>query len=106
MIARHWRGWTTVANANSYESLLTEKFLPELKGNPGYRGGYVLRKDASNEVEFVVINLFESIADVQAFAGPDYSVAVFDPEARQLLAKIEPLASHYEVRAGIEPYRV
>jgi len=100
MIARHWKGWTTLANANAYESLLKGKVLPELKGNAGYRGGYVLRRDAPDEVEFVVINLFESIADVQAFAGPDCSVAAFEPEARQLLAKIEPIASHYEVRAS------
>ena len=100
MIARHWRGWTTVANANSYENLLREKFLPELKSRPGYRGGYVLRKDAPVEVEFVVINLFESLADVQALTGPNYSIPIFHPEARQLLAKIEPLASHFEVRVS------
>jgi hypothetical protein len=35
---------------------------------------------------------------VRAFAGPDYTVPVFDPEARQLLSKIEPLAHHYEVK--------
>ncbi len=97
MVARHWRGWTAAGNANAYETLLKEKVLPALKSNPGYRSGYVLRRDVSDEVEFVVVNLFDSIADVQAFAGPDYSVPVFEPEARQLLAKVEPFALHYEV---------
>ncbi|HEY1799592.1 MAG TPA: antibiotic biosynthesis monooxygenase [Terriglobales bacterium] len=100
MIARHWRGWTTTRNASAYENHLREKVLPELKSNPGYLGGYVLRRDVSDEVEFVVINLFDSLAAVKVFAGPDYSVAVFEPEARQLLAKVEPLALHYEVCAS------
>jgi len=28
MIARHWRGWTTFADAPTYLSLLTETVLP------------------------------------------------------------------------------
>jgi heme-degrading monooxygenase HmoA len=100
MIARHWRGWTKVENAGAYEALLKEKVLPALKSNPGYLGGYVLRRDVSDGVEFVVINLFDSLAAVQAFAGPNYSVSVFEPEARELLAKVEPLAFHYEVCAS------
>jgi hypothetical protein len=30
MIARHWRGWTKIHNADAYESLLKSKVLPEL----------------------------------------------------------------------------
>ncbi|HEY1772657.1 MAG TPA: antibiotic biosynthesis monooxygenase [Gammaproteobacteria bacterium] len=101
MIARHWRGWTMPENADAYESLLKEKVLPGLKGIAGYRGGYVLRREIPDAVEFVVINLFDSLDAVKAFAGPDYSVAVFEPEARVLLAKVEPLAAHYEVRVGL-----
>src|SRR5262245_48592036 len=67
----------------------------------GYRGGYVLRRQtAADEVEFLVVNLFESIEAVKRFAGPDYEVAVFEPEARRLLAKVEVLAAHYDVRAA------
>jgi len=71
-----------------------------LKDIPGYKGGYVLRRNVAGEVEFVVINLFDSIEAVQAFAGPDYTVAKFEPEARQLLAKVEPFAHHYEICAS------
>ena len=99
MIARHWRGWTETANADAYESLLREKVLPGLREINGYRGGYVLRKDGDGESEFVVVNLFESLEAVRSFAGPDYDVAVFEPEARLLLCRIEPTATHYDVRA-------
>jgi heme-degrading monooxygenase HmoA len=99
MIARHWRGWTKPQNADAYESLLKEKVLPRLQTIEGYRGGYVLRSDDENEVEFVVVNLFDSLESVRQFAGEDYSTAIFEPEARRLLSRIEPLAKHYEVRS-------
>lgn len=99
MIARHWRGWTLAADAATYENLLKDKVLPELRKIEGYKGDYVLRLDGPEEVKFVVVNLFESLDAVRRFAGPDYRTAVFEPEARKLLSRIEPLANHYQVRA-------
>ena len=100
MIARHWRGWTAVQDADAYEGLLKNKVLPSLRDIEGYRGGYVLRHDGPQEVEFVLVNLFDSLESVKRFAGPDYSVPVVEPEARKLLRKIEPVAVHYDVRAS------
>jgi hypothetical protein len=100
MIARHWRGWTELGNADAYERLLQETVLPGLKKVEGYKGGYVFRTDGAEEAEFVVINLFDSIESVKRFAGPHYEVPVFEPEARMLLSKVEPIARHYEVRAS------
>lgn len=100
MVARHWRGWTEVQDADAYERLLKEKVLPSLRNVEGYRGGYILRSDGPREVEFVVLNLFDSLEAVKRFAGPEYAVPVFEPEAKRLLCKIEPVAMHYEVRAS------
>ena len=98
MIARHWRGWTKVENADGYENFLKDKVLPGLRGIGGYQGGYVLRKDDLVESEFVVVILFYSLETVKQFAGPDYSIAVFEPEAKGFLCRIERFATHYEVR--------
>ena len=100
MIARHWRGWTSPENADPYENLLRMKVLPTLDAIPGYRGGHILRRELpdEHEVEFIVINLFDSLESVKQFAGPNYTVAVFEPEARALLKRVEPLASHFDVR--------
>ena len=100
MIARHWRGWTNVHNADAYETLLKTKVLPDLKRVAGYCGGYILRADGEEEVEFVVVNLFDSIESVRSFSGADHTVPVFEPEARLLLSRIEPIARHYEVRTS------
>ena len=97
-IARLWRGWTSIENADAYEKLLREQVLPGLRQIDGYQGGYILRLEGTDEVEFVVLNLFDSLEAVRAFAGPDYTVHVFEPEARQLLSKVEPRARHYEVK--------
>jgi heme-degrading monooxygenase HmoA len=100
MIARHWRGWTKVGDADAYESLLKEKVLPALQQIAGYKGGYILRDDGPSEAEFVVVNLFDSLDAVKRFAGPDYRTPVFEPEARRLLSRVEPVAMHYAVRAS------
>src|SRR5437016_7793766 len=102
MIARHWRGWTKAQDADTYENLLKSKVLPELRKIPGYRGGYILRSNGAEESEFVVVNLFDSMEAVREFAGPDFSVPVFEPEAKALLSRVEPVANHYEVRASPE----
>jgi len=100
MIARHWRGWTRPENADAYEALLRDTVLPQIRKVDGHRGAYVLRNDTPAESEFIVINFFESLDAVKRFAGPDYKTAVFEPEARRLLSRIEPQAQHYEVRAA------
>lgn len=98
MIARVWKGWTRSEDADAYERLLREVVYPGLHWLSGYMGGYILRNDATDETEFVTVNLFESLDAVKSFAGSDYEVPVFEPEARRLLSKVEPIARHYEVR--------
>jgi len=98
MIGRVWRGWTSAENADAYEKLLREIVYPGLQTIEGYAGGYILRHDNQDETEFVTVNLFDSLDAVKAFAGPNYEVPVFEPEARHLLSKVEPIARHYDVR--------
>ena len=99
MIARHWRGWTKSVDADGYEEFLKNKVLPGLRAIEGYRGGYVLRNDGADETGFVVINFFDSLEAVKGFAGSDYTVPVFEPEAKRLLSRVENFATHYAVRA-------
>jgi len=98
MVARVWKGWTKAEDADAYECLLRDVVYPGLKGISGYLGGYVLRSEHGDETEFVTVNMFESLDAVKAFAGSDYEVPVFEPEARRLLSKVEPIARHYDVK--------
>jgi hypothetical protein len=99
MIARHWRGWTRPGDADSYENFLKQKIMPGLNAIEGYHGGYILREDRADETEFLLVNFFESLEAVIRFAGPDYAVPVFEPEAKAILSRIENFATHYVVRA-------
>ena len=98
MIARVWKGWTKSEDADAYEKLLQETVYPQLEDIKGYQGGYILRRELGTETEFIAFNLFDSLEAVKEFAGQDYEVPVFEPEARVLLSKVEPIARHYEVR--------
>jgi heme-degrading monooxygenase HmoA len=97
MIARHWRGWTTIENADAYEALLKNEVLPALRGIEGYRGGYLLRYEDPREVEFAVINFFDSLDAVKRFAGSDYTAPVLEPDAKKLLSSADMYATHYVV---------
>ena len=44
---------------------------------------------------------YETLLNNTVLPGPDYRVPVFEPEARALLSRIEPVARHYQVRANI-----
>ena len=96
MISRFWRGWTTVANADAYETLLRTKILPGIHRVRGYKGAYLLRRNVAEGIEFATLTLWESLEAVRTFAGEDYEVAVISPEARQLLSRFDERSVHYD----------
>ena len=103
MIARLWKGWTTPENADAYEKLLRETVLPQIQQIEGHTGIYILRNDSPQETQFIVINFFDSLDAVRRFTGPDYRIPVFEPEARQLLSRVDPFANHFDVRVSQPP---
>jgi heme-degrading monooxygenase HmoA len=99
MIARVWRGYTKPEHADAYEAMLEPELLPGITRRPGYRGSYLLRRNAGDEVEFITILLWNSLDDIRSVAGPDYERAVIPTERRQYLSRFDTTASHYEVVA-------
>jgi hypothetical protein len=97
MISRIWHGWTTMENADKYESLLRAEVLPGIHRIAGYTGAYLLRREAANnEIEFVTITQFTDIIAVRAFAGKDYGRAVIEPGVAKLLSHFDKRSAHYE----------
>ena len=97
MIARVWHGYTKPEHADAYESMLKPELLPGISKVKGYRGSYLLRRNAGAEVEFITILLWDSIDSIRAVSGEDYETAVIPEERRQYLAHFEAKAKHYEV---------
>ena len=99
MIARFWRGWTSAANADAYETLLRTTILPGIHRVPGYRGAILLRRPHPDGVEFATLTLFESMAAIRAFAGDASETAVVPLQARALLLRFDPTALHFDATA-------
>ena len=101
MISRIWHGWTTPANADKYEALLKAEIFVGIENRHirGFKGIRLLRRNVGQEVEFVTIMLFDSLAAVREFAGEDYEVAVVPEKARAVLAHFDERSQHYEIRA-------
>jgi hypothetical protein len=99
MIVRIWRGWTTRANAATYEGLLRDEVFPGIaaRGIKGFRGIQLLRRDEGGEAEFMTVMRFDSLKDVREFAGQNYDVAVIPPRARAVLARWDERAMHYQM---------
>ena len=96
MVTRLWHGWTNPADADSYQALLLTSILPEMGSIEGHRGGYVLRKDESDETEFVVLTFWESMDAVHKFAGPTATTPVITPAASEFLVRYDRHATHYK----------
>lgn len=101
MIARMWRGWTTLENAAAYETLLQTEIMPGIASRKvrGYKGAHLLRRDLESEVEFVTILWFETMDAVREFAGSDYEKAVVPPQARAVLLRFDSRSAHYHTLA-------
>jgi heme-degrading monooxygenase HmoA len=100
LISRIWHGWTTPENADAYERLLEEEIFEGIADRRigGFQGIDLLRRESGEEVEFVTIMWFDSMADVRTFAGSDHEVAVVPAAARAVLSRFDERSAHYDVR--------
>jgi antibiotic biosynthesis monooxygenase (ABM) superfamily enzyme len=96
MITRLWRGWTTVDNADAYERFLLCDLFPSMREIPGFRGADILRRLEHDEVAFITLTRFDSLAAIKAFAGDDYETPVLEPQALALLGRYERRALHFD----------
>ena len=100
MVARVWRGYAAPAESQLYPQHLLGSVRPKLDRMAGFRGMYLLRRAGSEEVEFLVLTLWESMDAVRRFAGERPESAVVEPEARAALVRFDDSVKHYEVLAS------
>ncbi len=103
MIARVWHGYTKPEHANGYESMLKPELLPGISKVKGYRGSYLLRREAGAEVEFITIMLWDSIDAIRAVAGKDYETAMIPEQRRKYLSRYDAKSTHYEIASIHKP---
>jgi heme-degrading monooxygenase HmoA len=98
-IKRIWHGWTTLENADEYQSILQNEVIPgiEAKNIAGLKKFEILRLDTKDEVEFVTIITFDSLQDVIAFQGEDYQKSYVPDNAQRVLKSWDLDTMHYEL---------
>ena len=97
MIARIWRGFALPEKANAYEKHLEMSVLPELRQIAGFKEVYLMRQDAADSVEFIVLTLWESMEAIHKFAGENAEVAVVAFAAQSLFREYDSTVKHFQV---------
>jgi heme-degrading monooxygenase HmoA len=100
MIVRAWRGHAGIADAQAYPTHLLRSVRPKLEQLAGFRGLYLLGRRDLEEIEFLVLTLWDSMDAIRAFAGEQPELAVVEPEARAALLRFDDNVKHYEVLAA------
>jgi heme-degrading monooxygenase HmoA len=101
VIARVWRGVVPAARGDAYAAYLDRTGVRDCRATPGNRGVLVLRRDESDQTEFVFVSLWESMDVIRGFAGDDVDRARYYPEDRDFLLSLEPTVRHYDTSAAL-----
>jgi antibiotic biosynthesis monooxygenase (ABM) superfamily enzyme len=101
MIARVWRGATLAEDGDAYAAYLEESGMRHARELPGSRGTLVLRRLRAGYAEFETILLFDSMKNVEEFAGDDLEAAVFFDEDDTYLVEKDMQVAHYEVDVNL-----
>lgn len=67
MLVRAWRGYAAVTESQAYPRHLLHSVRPKLERLAGFRGLYLLRRREADEIEFLVLTLWDSMDAVRAF---------------------------------------
>jgi heme-degrading monooxygenase HmoA len=99
VICRIWRGWTTRANADAYESVVRGEVIPGIEARriAGFQHIDLMRRELDDEVEFVTLMWFDDVDSIKAFVGEDYEISHVPAAARAVLARHDNRSAHYQV---------
>lgn len=70
MVARTWRGWTSIDDADAYADYIRETGLAEYWDTPGNCGAWILRRSVHDRTEFVTLSFWDSEDSIRALPAP------------------------------------
>lgn len=100
-IVRVWRGSTSASRADDYEAYLYAEGLPDLKKYAV--GVQMLRRDRTNESDFVVMSFWEDIPSMSSFAGSDPEKIRHLERDEEFLTVLPEAVEIFEVKASTLP---
>jgi heme-degrading monooxygenase HmoA len=96
-IARVWFGETQSARSDEYLAYLKRTGVRDIRATEGNQGVLVLRRLEGETAEFCFISFWRDEEAIRRFAGEDIDRAVYYPEDREFLVKMEPRLRHFEI---------
>jgi heme-degrading monooxygenase HmoA len=97
MIARVWTGRIRAESAEAYRDYVLKTGVKDQRATRGNRGSWVFLRPEADQVEIVMISLWETLASIRAFAGSDIEKARYYPEDDDFLVAKPETVTHYEV---------
>ena len=97
MHARTWRGSTRASDRDAYSAYVNETGIAAYRATPGNRGAYLMTRLVGDRADFLVMSFWDSLSDIEAFAGDDITAAVFYPEDDRYLIARDPVADNWLV---------
>jgi heme-degrading monooxygenase HmoA len=100
MIARLWSARASQAQTPLYLRHFSSAVLPALQRFDGYISSTVLTRPSNDEIEILVLTVWQSFSAIDAFAVRDRDAAVVAPEAASLLRDYDRHVRHFEIAAS------
>lgn len=100
-IVRVWRGSTSARRADEYEAYLYAEGLPDLKKHAV--GVQMLRRDRTDEIDFVVMSFWKDIPSMSSFAGSDPCKIRHLERDEEFLTVLPETVEIFEVKASTLP---
>jgi heme-degrading monooxygenase HmoA len=97
MIARIWKGRTSLEKYEEYTRFLSTRAKPDYESVPGNLGFHFLRKADEKIGYFELITFWDSVESIRKFAGDDYQKAKYYPEDKDYLLEFSEHVEHFEV---------
>ncbi len=104
MIARVWRGISSINKADQYLEYLNRVVLPGYQAVEGNRGVFIFREVQGELVYFLLLSIWASYDALARFTGPNPEIARQAPEEQKFLIASESVVAHYEVLKSIHSY--
>ena len=97
MIVRVWRGRTSELKADDYMRFLKKMAYPDYGDVRGNRGWILLRRQASDAVEFMFVSFWDSMEALVEYTGGDPERPKYYPEDKAALLELPEGVEHYDV---------
>ncbi len=97
MIARVWRGRTSLAKADGYEAFLKRTAYPDYGDVKGNRGWILQRRELPDSVEFMFVSFWDSMDALRAYTAGDPDTPKYYPEDRAALLELPRTVEHFDI---------